>query len=67
MSLQKVYSLLRELGGRAFPKDIKRLAFERYPDASLHQYIYDRLHRLSKQGYVTKNPDGSWSIVAEYP
>lgn len=65
MSQKLVYELLKELGGTAFPKQIIELAKKKYPEAKLHQYIYDRLYRLRKWGYVRKNEDGSWSIVAE--
>ena len=62
-----VYELLKELGGKAFPTQIKELALEKYPNRKLHTYVYNRLYRLQKEGYVCKNPDGTWSIIAEYP
>ncbi|MCP8306681.1 MAG: hypothetical protein H3Z49_06240 [archaeon] len=65
MSQKLVYELLKELGGKAFPKQIKELAKKKYPKHSLYLYIYDRLHRLEKWGYVQKNSDGSWSIIEE--
>jgi len=66
MSQKKIYEILQELGGTAFPKQISELAKRRYPDAKLYTYVHDRLHRLRKWGYVRKNMDGSWSIIAKY-
>lgn len=66
MSQKMIYDLLKELGGRAFPKEIAELAKKKYPDATLYSYVHDRLLRLRKWGFVKKNDDGSWSIIAEY-
>ncbi|MEM2872554.1 MAG: hypothetical protein QXD82_00095 [Nitrososphaerales archaeon] len=67
MSQKLVYQLIKELGGTAFPKQIIELAKKRYPDSKLYAYIYTRLQSLAKWGYIRKNPDGSWSIMAELP
>jgi hypothetical protein len=67
MSQKLVYLLIKELGGTAFPKQIKELAKQKYPDRTLYKYVYDRLHRLAKWGYIQKNPDGSYTIKEEYP
>ena len=66
MGQKEIYQILQELGGTAFPKDIKKLAYEKYPDASLHDYIYHLLKKLNNWGLVKKNPDGSWTILEEY-
>lgn len=67
MSQKLVYLLMKELGGTAFAKQISDLARRKYPDATLYQYVNDRLRKLRKWGYIEKNPDGSYSIIAEYP
>jgi hypothetical protein len=66
MSQKLVFDLLKELGGRARCKDISELAKKKYPDLSLYLYVSVRLHALSKWGYVKRNPDLTWEIVAEY-
>ena len=67
MSQKIIYDLLKELGGNAFTSDISKLAKQKYPDATLHTYVYHRLRDLKKWGLIKKNTDGSWSIVEEYP
>lgn len=66
MSQKKIYDLLQELGGTAFPRQIAELAKRKYPDATLHTYVSNRLQKLHKWGYVNKNADGSWSIIEKY-
>lgn len=66
MSQKKVYELLKALGGKATAKEISKLARERYPQASLYKYVYDRLYRLKKWGYIDRNSDGQWFIIEEY-
>lgn len=67
LSQELVYLLLRELGGTAFTTEIRRLAKEKYPEATLYTYVADRLRRLAKWGYIRKNPDKSFTIVSNYP
>jgi len=62
-----VYLLLKELGGTAFPRQIKELAKQKYPDRTLYRYVHDRLQRLTKWGYIKRNSDGSYTIIEEYP
>lgn len=66
MSQRKIYEIVLELGGTAFPKEIKNLAREKYPDASLDSYVYYSLKKLEKWGAVEKKPDGSWAIKKNF-
>ena len=65
LSQKTVFELLRELGGKARTSEISRLALQKYPEASLHQYISVRLHQLQSWGYVKHNPDGTWEIASK--
>jgi hypothetical protein len=65
VSQRTVFELLKELGGRARTGEISKLAFEKYPDLTLNQYVSDRLHKLANWGYVKKNPDGTWEIISK--
>lgn len=66
MSQKKIYEIIEELGGTAFPKDIKKLARKKYPDASLHNYVYFPLKNLNRWGIVQKNSNGSWTILRKF-
>lgn len=65
MSQKLVYLLLKELGGSAFPKQIKELAKKKYPNLTLHSYVNNRLRKLANWNYVHRNPDGSYTIIDE--
>lgn len=69
MSQKLVYQLLEELGGKATTRQIKALAKSKYPDISLHTYVYDRLIRLEKWGYIKSNKITNkkieWEILQE--
>lgn len=52
MSQKVVYQLLKELGGTATRKQISELAFKKYPNLTLHQYVSDRLLKLRKWGII---------------
>jgi hypothetical protein len=57
MSQEDVYKLIKMLGGRATTAEIKKLAQQKYPDRTLHQYVGDRLKKLQKWGFVEKVGD----------
>ena len=62
MSQEAVFKILQELGGTATARQISALALKKFPDYTLHNYVYDRLKRLEKWGKVTF--DGKqWIIV----
>ena len=63
MSQIVVYELLRELGGKATAQQIGQLAFERYPESTLHGYVAQRLRKLEQEEVVKHNPDGTWEII----
>jgi hypothetical protein len=65
MSQKMVYELLQEMGGRASLKQIRELAFKKYPGLTLHRYVGDRLWSLKSWGYVKKNKDGTWEIISK--
>ena len=49
MSQTDIYDILKELGGKASTAEIRQRAKEKYPNRTLHQYVYDRLHKLKKK------------------
>jgi|HubBroStandDraft_6_1064221.scaffolds.fasta_scaffold1519775_2 hypothetical protein len=65
MSQMVVYELLRELGGRATSIDVAQLAAEKYPEATLHLYVKNRLRKLEGRGWIRHNQDGTWQIVPQ--
>lgn len=65
VSQTKIYDIIKELGGTAYPKEIKQMAREKYPDSSLHSYVYHPLKNLKRWGIVEKNLNGSWTIVKQ--
>ena len=70
MSQKEVYDIIKELGGEATYREIKRRAKEKFPNLTLWQYVTDRLKKLEKNGYVIKIKRGNevvWKIVEEYP
>jgi uncharacterized membrane protein len=70
MSQKEVYEIIKELGGEATYREIKRRAKEKFPNLTLWQYVTDRLKKLEKKGYVIKIKRGNevvWKIVEEYP
>ena len=66
MSQRKIYEIVLELGGTAFPKEIKNLAREKFPETSLDGYVYHSLKKLEKWGAVEKKSDGSWTIKKKF-
>lgn len=66
MSQQEVYEILQKLGGKATAREISRVAFEMFPQYTLHAYVSNRLHKLEKNGYVKHDEHGYWIIVAKY-
>ena len=56
---------MKELGGKAKASEISKLALQKYPEASLHQYVSIRLHQLENWGYVRHNVDGTWEIISK--
>ena len=69
MSQKLIWEILKELGGVATTKQVRELAKRKYPDATLWQYVFNRLHKLEYNGYVERvhkyNVD-KWMIIAEY-
>ncbi len=59
MSQSIVLELLNELGGVASLKEIRALAKKKYPDATLHSYISDRLRKLEKWGTIKREIQNS--------
>lgn len=70
MSQEEVYKIIEELGGEATQQQIKQRAKEKFPDASLHLYVGDRLRKLEKKGYIKSTLDAEgnivWKIVEEW-
>lgn len=70
MSQEEVYKILKELGGNATTRQIRIRAKEKFPQASLYQYVTNRLQKLEKNGYVKRtieNKHTLWSIISDYP
>jgi len=65
LSQKKIYEIIKELGGTATPTEIKKLVRIKYPDASLHDYVYYMLQNLKRWDIIKKNADGSWTIINE--
>lgn len=65
MSQEKVFKILEELGGKARFSDIANLAREKYPNATLHQYIGGVLKKLEKWGYAERK-NGFWVTKKKY-
>jgi Fe2+ or Zn2+ uptake regulation protein len=71
VSQEEIIIILKELGGEATTKEIKSRAKEKFPDLTLYHYVFDRLKKLEKWGYVkgikTDN-ETSWELLKEnYP
>jgi Fe2+ or Zn2+ uptake regulation protein len=49
LSQYEIYLILEELNGKATTSQIKKRAREKFPDYSLHTYVYDRLTKLEKK------------------
>jgi len=62
LSQYAVYELLKELGGTASAVEIRKLAMEKYPNATLYLYIANRLRKLERNGEVKMLTDGRWRI-----
>ena len=56
MSQKLVFELLRDLGGRATTSEVSKLARQRYPEATLYQYVGQQLHKLMKWGTIEYDP-----------
>lgn len=66
MSQEDVLEILRELGGTASTDAIRERAREKFPTATLANYVWDRLTRLEKWGRVRRENRGTlWTIVEE--
>ena len=67
-----MYKIIQELGGSATTKEIRNLAYSKYPNRSLYTYVTNRLIKLEKDGYITKitneKTNNTWKITnKEYP
>jgi len=66
MSQTEILAILKELGGEATTKEIKKRAKEKFPDCTLHIYVKNRLLKLKKWGYVEEillDKDSLWKII----
>jgi len=61
MSQTVIRQLLSDLGGRATTAQIRELAKNRYPNATLHTYVSKRLQAMEKWGEVRK--EGTYWIL----
>ena len=66
MSQKEVYAIIRDLGGKATPREIIEAHEKLHPDSTLGEYVWTRLKALRDWGYLRKNSDGSYSIIAIY-
>jgi Fe2+ or Zn2+ uptake regulation protein len=73
MSQNKVYQILKDLGGEASSSEIIEEARQRYPESTLHRYVTVRLRALERKDIVdeiTDEVDGTgkslyWEIIEE--
>lgn len=68
MSQDEVMNIIRELGGKATSAEIRKRAKEKFPDATLYQYIADRLHKLEGKKVIArrkKNNEDLWVIIRD--
>lgn len=70
MSQYEIYKIIKELGGEATYEEIKKRAYEKFPEYTLHTYVGNRLKKLELKGYVKRivNEDGQtiWKIIEEW-
>lgn len=69
MSQEKVYKILKELGGEATIKEIRKKAKEKYPKDSLYTYASLRLKQMEKWGIVKQIGDNTmpkWKIMKKW-
>ncbi len=69
MSQEEVYKILKDLGGFATTKEIREEAKRKFPNLSLHMYVYRRLKKLEKYGFVKRiagYKKTKWKIVRKY-
>jgi hypothetical protein len=74
LSQKEIYEILKELGGEATLKEIKKRAKEKFPDLSLHLYASNRLLQLKRWGFIdfipndkyTKVNSGKYKIISDY-
>lgn len=66
--LEKVYNIIKELGGEATVKQIKEKVQEKYPeDKSLIINIRNRaLYKLRYWKYIEESGPATWKIVKEF-
>lgn len=70
MSQEKIYDIIKELGGEATTKEIKDRIKQKYPNATLHLYVNQQLRKLEKwrsiKGGINKVGDPVWEIIDKY-
>jgi len=69
MSQEEIYKILKSLGGEATLKEIKKVAKQKFPKATLYMYAKKRLLQLEKYGIVQEiktDKGSSWKILKEY-
>ncbi len=69
MSQEKVYEILKELGGEATTGEISRIAKQKYPTADLYHYVSTRLGQLEKFHIVEKTKTKEsfkWKILKKF-
>jgi uncharacterized membrane protein len=75
MSQNKVYGILKEIGGEASTSEVRRRLEEKYPDSTLHEYVTNRLRSLeekdvieidkSSRPYYVRIVDEDWEGIPE--
>jgi hypothetical protein len=66
MSQIEVFIILKDLGGIATGKEIIEQARAKFPNYSLANYVYIRLSKLCKSGYVTHDSKNmTYKIIDE--
>jgi Fe2+ or Zn2+ uptake regulation protein len=69
MSQEKVYEILKELGGKARTTEIRDRAKAKFPEATLYKYVGQQLNQLEKYGCVKRafsNGKLGWEITGRY-
>jgi len=69
MSQQKVYRILKELGGEATTKEIRKKGKEKCPNDTLYTYASLRLKQMEKWGIVKQignKTTNKWKIMTNF-
>jgi Fe2+ or Zn2+ uptake regulation protein len=69
MSQEKVYYILKDLGGTATTSEIIKAVKEKYPKDSLHTYVRSRLDALEKYHVLkleSRGKENMWTIIGKF-